>query len=150
MLKGPLLHPNILGAIARAGHGSRILISDGNFPHWTTRGSNAEVVYLNLAPGLVSVTDVLRALAATVPIEAAAVMETLKDGPYAMRHEPPIWSEFRDILNSAGAPAVLQEIERFAFYKTAAEPETCLVVATGDQRLYANLLLTIGVVKPPA
>ena len=27
--------------------------------------------------------------------------------------------------------------------------EVCLTVATGDQRIYANLLLTIGVVKPP-
>src|SRR5437867_1638951 len=115
MLKGPLLHPGILAAVARAGHGSQILISDGNYPHWTTRGPNAEVVYLNLAPGLVLVTDVLKALAATVPIEAAAVMETLKEGPYAMSEEPQIWGEFRQILRTSGAPSDLREIERFAF-----------------------------------
>lgn len=148
MLKGPLLHPGILAAVGRAGHGSKILISDGNYPHWTTKGANAEVVYLNLSPGLVLVTDVLHAIAATVPIEAAAVMETLKEGPYAMLEEPSIWNEFRVILGGDGAPSNLNEIERFAFYKAAAEPEICLIVATGDQRLYANLLLTIGVVKP--
>jgi L-fucose mutarotase len=148
MLKGPLLHPLILAAIARAGHGSRVLISDGNYPHWTTRGPNTEVVYLNLSPGLISATDALSAMAASVPFEAAAVMETLKEGPYAMREEPPIWREFREILGASGSPSDLQEIERHTFYKIVAEPATCLVLATGDQRLYANLLLTVGVVKP--
>lgn len=148
MLKGTILHPQILSAIARSGHGSRILISDGNYPHWTTKGPNAEVVYLNLAPGIVSATQALRAVASAVPIESAFVMETLKDGPYAMKYEPPIWAEFRSILQDSGSDAVLQPIERFAFYEAAAQSETCLVIATGDQALYANLLLTIGVVKP--
>src|SRR5262249_8715037 len=148
MLKGQLLHPGILHALGRAGHGSRVLISDGNYPHSTTLGPNAELVYLNLKPGLVSVTDVLSALAEAVPFEAAAVMETLKEGPYAMLEEPPIWREFREILNSYDSSSELQEIERHTFYKIVAEPATCLVVATGDQKLYANLLLTIGVVKP--
>jgi L-fucose mutarotase len=148
MLKGNILHPQILSALGRAGHGSRVLISDGNYPHWTTRGPNAEVVYLNLAPGIVSATEALRAIAAAIPIEAAAVMQTLKEGPYAQTEEPPIWAEFRDILRQAGASVEIGEIERFTFYRAAAEPEVCLVVATADQRLYANLLLTIGVVKP--
>ncbi len=150
MLKGQLLHPQILGAIARAGHGSRILISDGNYPHSTTRGPNAELVYLNLSPGLVSVTDVLRAVLSIVPIEQAAVMETLKSGSYAMLDDPPVWNEFRKALADAGTPMDLTSIERFNFYRAGAEPDVCLTIASGDQRVYANLLLTIGVVKPPA
>ena len=51
MLKSRLLHPQITAALARAGHGSKVLISDGNYPHGTKKGQNAEVVYLNLAPG---------------------------------------------------------------------------------------------------
>ena len=43
----------------------------------------------------------------------------------------------------------LEKIERFKFYDAAGTPDVCLTVATGDQRIYANLLLTIGVVKPP-
>ena len=148
MLKSQLLHPNITAALARAGHGSKVLISDGNYPHWTKRGPNAEVVYLNLAPGQVSVTDVLRVLAGAIPIEAAAVMETLKTGPYAMKDDPPIWNEFRRILEGAGIDAELGRIERFDFYDAAGTPDVCLTVATGEQRIYANLLLTIGVVKP--
>ena len=148
MIKGQLLHPQIQAALARSGHGSKVLISDGNYPHWTKRGPNAEVVYLNLAPGKVSVTDVLEVLVHAIPIEAADVMETLKEGPYAMKEDPPIWDEFRQILHDAGADVELGRIERFAFYKAAGSPDVCLTVATGEQRIYANLLLTIGVVKP--
>src|SRR5688572_31267460 len=148
MLKSQLLHPHVTAAVARAGHGSKVLISDGNYPHWTKRGPNAEVVYLNLAPGQVSVTDVLRVLVGAIPIEAAAVMETLKTGPYAMKDDPPIWNEFRQILKGAGVDAALDRIERFAFYDAAGTRDVCLTIATGEQRIYANLLLTIGVVKP--
>lgn len=148
MLKNQLLHPHVAAALAKAGHGSKVLISDGNYPHWTKRGPNAEVVYLNLSPGRLLVTEVLEALVTAIPVEAAEVMETLKEGPYAMKDEPPIWAEFRQILHDAGADVELAPIERFAFYDAAGTPDVCLTVATGDQRLYANLLLTIGVVKP--
>jgi len=42
----------------------------------------------------------------------------------------------------------LEPLERFTFYETASSDDVALVVATGEQRLYANLLLTIGVVMP--
>ncbi|HOS03406.1 MAG TPA: RbsD/FucU domain-containing protein, partial [Candidatus Hydrogenedentes bacterium] len=32
MLKQRLIHPEILDALAAAGHGSKILITDGNYP----------------------------------------------------------------------------------------------------------------------
>lgn len=147
MLKTTLLHPHILSALGRAGHGSKVLISDGNYPHWTKKGPNAEVVYLNLAPGLVSCTDVLKQLVTAVPIEAADVMDTLKSGPYAMKDDPAIWDEFRAIFKAAKLKLELGKIERFAFYDAAGTPDVCLTIATGEQRIYANLLLTIGVVK---
>lgn len=147
MLKTKLLHPQILAALARAGHGSKVLISDGNYPHWTTRGPNAEVVYLNLAPGKPTATEVLEVLLSAIPVEAAEIMDTLKTGPYAMKEDPEIWGEFREILSKAGVNVELTKLERMAFYEKVREPAVCLVVATGEQRIYANLMLTIGVVK---
>ena len=44
----------------------------------------------------------------------------------------------------------LTPLERFAFYDEAKKEDCCLVIATGEQRIYANILLTIGVVDPPA
>jgi L-fucose mutarotase len=42
----------------------------------------------------------------------------------------------------------LEPLERFTFYETARSDDGALVIATGEQRIYANLLLTIGVVMP--
>jgi L-fucose mutarotase len=140
MLRTRLIHPEILGALAAAGHGSQVLISDGNFPHATATPPSARRVYLNLSPGRVTVTEVLEAIAATVPLEAAAVMR-----PHDAE-APAVLEEYRALL-PAGTP--VEVVERFAFYELARRPDVTLAVATGDQRLYANLLLTIGVVAPP-
>jgi len=74
MLTFPLLHPQILEALGSAGHGAQILIADGNYPVSTRSNPRATRVYLNLAPGLVTVTDVLKVLIEAVPIESALVM----------------------------------------------------------------------------
>lgn len=147
MLKSRLLHPQIIGALARAGHSSKVLISDGNFPHWTRKGPNAEVVYLNLAPGQPTVTQVLDTLLSAIPVEAAEVMDYARTGPYALTEDPPIWNEFRSTLANAKVDLPLTKVERFKFYDLAQSPDVCLTIATGEQRIYANLLLTIGVVK---
>ena len=137
MIRGKLIHPEILSSIAGAGHGSRILIADGNYPHSTKIGPNADLVYLNLSPGKVLVTEVLEAILDLTPIETASVMQPA-DG-----RDAPIFAEFQALLGD-GVP--LEHLERFDFYDAASGPDVCLSVASGDQRLYANLLLTIGVV----
>ena len=148
MLKGNLIHPDILHTLGQAGHGSKILIADGNYPFRTKLGPNAKLVPLNLAPGLLSCTQVLEVLLSAVPIEAAEVMQYATTGPYALEADPDIWNDFRKILAGAGYEMELQTIERFQFYKVAGSPDVALTIATGEQRIYANLLLTIGVVKP--
>jgi L-fucose mutarotase len=144
MLKGQLIHPQILAALGKAGHSSKVLISDGHYPHATERGANSEMVYLNLSPDVVTCTDVLRALVTAIAIERAEVMEPMSEGPYAMKNEPAIWGEYRKIFSAAGVKAELEAVERFAFYERAKAPEVCLIIATGDRRSYANLLVTIG------
>ena len=138
MLKQRLIHPEILDALAAAGHGSKVMICDGNYPASTKLGDNADLVYLNLEPGKVTVTEVLDALLTVLPVEEAAVMEP-NEGP-----EPPIFQEFRERMPDLD----LVKIKRFDFYDEASGPDTCLQIATGEQRIYANLLLTIGVVPP--
>ncbi len=146
MLKTPILHPQILHALGRAGHSSKILIADGNYPHHTKRGPNADIVFLNFAPGQMNVTDVLIGIANTVPIELAEVMEPQRAGPQAMKNDPPVFDEFRKILKARNAGLDLTKLERFAFYEAAGTKDVTLTIATGEQRLYANILLTIGVV----
>ncbi len=148
MLKSQLIHAPILNALARAGHGSKVLITDGNYPASTTLGPNARHVALNLAPGVVNATQVLESLLTVIPVEAACVMQYLREGPYALTEDPPIWDAFRTLLAAYSPTLELEEVERFAFYEAAAEPDVCLTIQTADQRIYANLMLTIGVVMP--
>jgi L-fucose mutarotase len=148
MLKGQLIHPEILEVLGRAGHGSKVLIADGNYPFLTKLGPRARLVNLNLMPGLVDCVQVLRALLSAIPIEDAAVMQYATTGPYALQQDPDIWTDFRSVLKDAGYKLTLNPIERFAFYEAAGTPDVALTIATAEQRIYANLLLTIGVVFP--
>ncbi len=138
MLTSHLIHPEILAALAASGHGGKILIADGNYPFSTRANAAAQRVYLNLCPGKLSVTDVLEVLVGAIPIEAADVMVTDSG------QEPDIYADFRRLLPGL----TLTTNERTAFYRKAHDPDVCLVIATGEQRLFANILLTIGVVPP--
>lgn len=138
MLKTKLLHPQILSALGAAGHGSQVVIADSNYPFSTGANPAAERVYLNLAPGKLTVTDVLGVLVEAVPIEAAHAIAP-DDGS-----EPSIFAEYREILPT---DFDLQTLGRFPFYDAARSANTALVIATGEQRTYACIILTIGVVQ---
>src|SRR5207249_3002020 len=102
MLKTTLLHPDILRIAARTGHHGKILIADGNYPAWNKRGPNAELVSLQLMPGVPTVAQVLRALLSAVPLDAINTMGIPPDDPYAKFGEPPVWAELRAITAEAG------------------------------------------------
>jgi L-fucose mutarotase len=133
-----LLHPDILAALAASGHFSQVLIADGNFPVAGNRGPNARIVHLNLAPGILDTVTVLDVLLETVPVQSATVMEPPAD------FKPPIHELYRQKL---GKEVAWTQMERWAFYENIASPRTTLMIATGEQRRFANLLLEIGVVK---
>ncbi|HEY8458520.1 MAG TPA: RbsD/FucU family protein [Actinopolymorphaceae bacterium] len=137
MLRYKLIHPEILAALASAGHGSRVLIADGHYPFITAAGPNATHVFLNLSPGRLSVTEVLEALVDAAPVEAAAVMQPPPELP-----TPEVFAEFERLLPS-GTP--IERLDRFSFYDAAKTEDVALVVATGDIRTYANIMLTLGV-----
>lgn len=141
MLNGPMIHPPLLRALAGAGHGSRILIADANYPHETLANPRSTVVFVNLAPGLISAPDVLAVLKQTVSLEAAAIMVP---EPEVGHVDIPIHDEYRAALSGIE----FEEITRWKFYDVASADNVALVIATGEARIYANLLLTIGVRQP--
>jgi L-fucose mutarotase len=145
MLKTQLIHPEILATIARGGHHSRILIADGNYPASSTMGPNAKLVSLQLMPGVPTVTQVLQAILATVPVERANTMDYERTGPYALTEDPPVWPQFRQAIKQAGLKLELEPIEKWDFYKAVNNPDHILTIQTADQQRFANLLLTIGV-----
>ena len=147
MLTSELIHPKISEVLAKAGHSSKILIADGNYPASSAIGPKAELVSLNLAPGLVTVSQVLRVLLTAIPVEAVSTMGMPEDDPYRLPHDPPVWNDYRSILSAAGLAIELQPISRWEFYDAVDSRDHVLTIQTGDQSLWANLLLTVGVRK---
>jgi L-fucose mutarotase len=139
VLRFPLIHPPLLAALAAAGHGSRVLIADSNYAHSTNVHPGAARIFLNLRPGLVTVDQVLEPVLSAVPIESASVMRP-DDGS-----TPEAFGRYREMLGD-GLP--LQPLGRLEFYAACREPDLAVCVATGDSRLYANVLLTIGFIQP--
>jgi L-fucose mutarotase len=143
MLKGlnPLLSPALLATLRAMGHGDELAIVDANFP------AAAMARRLVRLDGL-SATAVLDAVLSVMPLddfvpEAAWRMEVVGD-PAA---EQPIYAEFRDIIARHESPPMrLAGLERFAFYERARAAYA--IVATGETRLYGNILLKKGVVRP--
>jgi L-fucose mutarotase len=144
MLKSELLHPEILRITARAGHHSKILIADGNYPSSTKKGPNAELVCLQLTPGVPTVAQVLRALLSALPVDHVNTMGIPPDDPYAQQGEPPVWEEYRRVIAESGAKLELKPILKWDFYQNVESPDHVLTIQTADQALWANLLLTMG------
>ena len=135
MFKTQLINPDVLAALAYAGHGSKVLITDANYPREQKTG-DAEKIYLGLIPGLPTATDVLKAVHSVVEVERAEVMQP-EDGS-----TPEIFAEFEEEL---GLP--LERTGRFEYYDLCSQPDVLLAIQSGEGRIYANILLTIGVRK---
>jgi L-fucose mutarotase len=145
MLIHRLIHPKINEVIGMAGHHGKILIADGNYPASSKKGPNAELVCLNLMPGGVTCAQVLDAILSAAPIEAIQTMMYETEGPYALSADPPVWGEYRAVIQRAGLKLALEPIEKWAFYDAVATPDHILTVQTADQQRFANILLSIGV-----
>lgn len=145
MLRGldPLLSPDLLHILAAMGHGDRIVIADANFP------GSAVARRICRLDGI-SATEALRAILSVLPLDSfvddrAQVMQVVGDASA----RPIVFHEFQTLIdNLADHPAPLTPIERFAFYEVARS--AFAVVQTGETRLYGNIILTKGVIGPPA
>jgi L-fucose mutarotase len=146
MLNTSLLHPDILRILAQAGHHSKVLIADGNYPAANKRGPRAELVSLQLSPGIPTVAQVLSAILGTVRIDGVNTMGIDRSDPYAAATpgDPPVWAEYRRILAAAGAGCTLEPILKWDFYEAVASPDHVLTIQTAEQAPWANLLLTVG------
>jgi len=144
MLKHQLLHPEINQILARAGHHAKILIADGNYPASTKKGPNAQVVCLNLSPGVVSCVQVLRAVLSAIAVDDVNTMGIPADDPYAKHGEPPVWAEYQQVLVDSGLQLELKPILKWDFYRAVESPDHVLTIQTADQALWANVLLTMG------
>jgi L-fucose mutarotase len=142
MLKGidPVLGPELLAILRAMGHGDEIVVADANFP------SAANAKRLVRADGIDAVRMV-RAIASLMPLDdfvpAAAFRMAVVDAPGEV---PPIAADFARALAHGDYAGPIEAVERYEFYARARE--AFAIVASGETRLYGNLILKKGVVRP--
>ena len=145
MLKGldPLLNADLLHALRAMGHGDEIAVVDANFPAATMA---KRLIRLDGVDALRAVAAILTLLPLDDFIEHPASRMQVVGDPKAV---PPVCREFQKLVDRAAGKALpLAAIERHAFYERV---KACYaVVATGETRLYGNLILTKGVIRPTA
>jgi L-fucose mutarotase len=142
MLKGldPLLGAELLHVLALMGHGDELVIADANFP----AASNAR--RLIAMPGT-DVPELARAVLSVFPLDSfvdRSLVRMAVDGDEGAI--PPAISEVAAVVLAAGeGPADFAVLERHAFYERARS--AFAIVATGERRGYANVIMKKGVVS---
>lgn len=141
MLKGipSILSPDLLKILMEMGHGDTIVIADGNFPS------------ANYANRLIrldghNVPEILDAILKLFPLdtytEKPVSLMSVVPGDNVV---PTIWNTYEDLVRRNFPQFTdFDFIERFAFYEKA--KEAYAIIATSESALYANILLTKGVV----
>ena len=141
MLKGidPLLGPDLLAMLREMGHGDELVIADANFPAAANAG---RLVRLDG----VDAVRVTRAIVSLLPLDdfvpAAAFRMAVVEAPDEV---PPLTAQVAAALAAEGYAGPIEPIERHDFYERARMAFG--IVATGETRLYGNLILKKGVVR---
>ena len=137
-----ILSPELLKVLCEMGHGDKILIADGNFPS-ESMGKNAIVIRADGHSG----TDILDAVLTLFPLDTyvehpVKLMQVVPGDPV----ETPIFDEYKQIAKKydSRGETMFEEVERGAFYELS--KTVYAIVATGESKLYANILLQKGVI----
>ncbi len=132
-----ILSPELLKILMEMGHGDEIVIADGNFP-------SAAIANRLVRLDGHNVPEVLDAILRFFPLDTysefpVSLMEVVKGDTVV----PVIWDTFKEII-ARHDNAKITHLERFEFYEHA--KKAYCVVATGEDALYANVILKKGVV----
>lgn len=138
MLKGipSILPPELVKIMMEMGHGDRIVIADGNFP---CHSMGQRVVHLDGH----NVPEIMEAMLKLFPLDTYSKPVALMSVVPGDNVETPIWDTYKEIIKNH-TKEDFTFIERFAFYEEA--KKAYAVIATSEKALYANIMLTKGVV----
>lgn len=135
-----IMSPELLKILMEMGHGDEIVLADGNFPAETI---GQRIVRCDGH----GVTELLDAVMRFFPLDTytdkpVMLMEVVKGDPVV----PTIWEDYKAVINKYEPEnCKIEMIERFDFYERA--KKAYAVVATGEEAIYANIILKKGVVK---
>ncbi len=138
MLKGipDIISPELLKILCEMGHGDEIVLADGNFPA-------ASVAQRLVRADGMDIPAMLDAILKLFPLDQYdnnhfVLMEKCEGDPA----DTSVWNEYEKILAVYEPETKLDFCERFAFYDRA--KKAYAVVACGEKRQYANIILKKG------
>ena len=134
--------PELLYALARCGHGDKIVIADANFPSDSVATSCVLKSPIRVSG---STSDILKDILKLLPLDQYLphkifVMDRVESDKDKGLHVPAY-----EALRQAAAIETneVSYVERFDFYKMA--KECFAVIQTDDKSLYANVIISKGV-----
>jgi L-fucose mutarotase len=142
MLKGidPRLGPDLLRALRAMGHGDEIAIVDGNYP----AEAHARRLVRMDGHDAVSVADaILSVMPLDDAVPDAAFRPGIKDQP---ERREPVFGDFEAVVARHEPGKTVVPLQGEAFYDRVRAAYA--VVATTERRLYGNLVLRKGVIRP--
>lgn len=127
-------------AMMDMGHGDTLVIADANYPAHT----NGKLV---VDCPCVSGAAMLEAILKLMPLDTyvpspVELMDVVPGDPIGT---PPIWAVYKEIIRKHSPETAPAMIERHAFYEKSRG--AFVIIQTGETALYANIILSKGVVK---
>lgn len=143
MLKGisKIVSPELVKILCEMGHGDEIVIADGNFP---SENFGKRVIRADGISGV----QMLDAVMSLIPLD------TYSDPNFILMRlmecdegkiNPVIWEEYKTVAQKHDDNLKIGNIDRFEFYDRA--QKAYAVIATGEEAVYANIILKKGVIK---
>ena len=138
------ISPEILYALARCGHGDKIVLADANFPSDSIGMSTVLKVPLRMNG---TTSEALRDVLSLMPLDQYMAKPVVVMDRVASDKEKGLQVPAYGLLAKEAQMTVdqLDYVERFAFYE-AAKTAFC-VIQTSDRSLYANCIIYKGVVS---
>ena len=134
-----ILSPDLLKILCEMGHGDELVIADANFP---AESCGQRVIRADGHGG----AKMLEAVLSVIPLDTYAkenfVLMQVVAGDNV---RPTIWEEYKKIAAAKDPNVRAGFEERFAFYERA--KKAYAIVATGEEAVYANIILKKGVIQ---
>ena len=136
-----LVSPELIKTLCAMGHGDEIVIADGNFPAETF---GKRVIRADGISGAAMLDAVLSLIPLDTYSDPNFILMRLMECDEG-KIDPVIWNEYKEIADKHDKNVKIGNIDRFAFYERA--KTAFAVIATGEEAVYANIILKKGVIK---
>ena len=136
-----IISPELLKTLCEMWHGDEIVIADGNFPAETF---GKRVIRADGIGGVAMLDAVLSLIALDTYSDPNMILMQLMACDEG-KINPVIWKEYEKIAENHDKNVKIGNIDRFAFYERA--KTAFAVIATGEEAVYANIILKKGVIE---